>query len=235
MNRPFLSLLFGAILIAPVLGGPSATVPVPRDAKWISHFQANVAASKKMPNIDIIFDGASINERWQTNGKPLWQQDYARLNAFDFGISGDRTQHLLWRLQQGQVDHLHPKLVFLMIGSNNLGDNSAEEIAAGLKAIVDDYRKRCPEAVIVLQGIFPRDHNPGTPNRLKIKAVNQLISKYGDSAHVLYLDFGDKFLQPDGTISNKILFDYLHPTLKGYQIWADSIQPIIDKYFPKTK
>ena len=220
---------------SPPAGTNPATFAAPRLDGWLSNFlgrlQKSHAAGAK---VDIVFDGDSITDFWQGNGKNLWA-NYEKLNAFDFAIAGDRTQHVLWRLQQGQVDNLHPKLVFLMIGTNNVpGPDTPEQIAEGVRAIVDDYRKRCPDAVIVLQAIFPRGAT-ANPMRDKIKAVNVIISKYGDGQHVIYLDFADKFLAPDGSLGADIMPDFLHPSLKGYQIWADQINPVINKYLPDAK
>lgn len=185
-----------------------------------------------MPKVDLIFDGDSITDFWMNRGKVIWNQHYAKLNAYDFGISGDRTENLLWRLQNGQVETLHPKLIVLMIGTNNWAINTPEQIADGVKADVDEYLKDCPDAVILLQAIFPRGEKPNDPARAKIKAVNQIISQLGDGKKVIYIDFGDKFLLPDGTLSHDIMPDFLHPSEQGYQIWADAIQPVIDNFFP---
>lgn len=216
----------------PVLpeGVNSATYPAPR-MDWTTRvLLTNQKAHQIANSIQLVFDGDSITDGWQGNGKAVWAERYGNLGAFDFGIGGDRTQHVLWRLAQGQVDGVHPKLIAIMIGTNNTGTNTVEEIADGVKAIVADYRKRCPEAVILLQAIFPRAEQPTDPARAKIKAINENISKLGDGKKVIYLDFGDKFLNADGTMSREIMGDFLHPTAKGYQIWADAIQPIIDRY-----
>ncbi len=185
-----------------------------------------------MPQIDLIFDGDSITDFWQGNGRAVWQERYGKLNAFDFGIAGDRTENLLWRLDQGQVDNLRPKLVLLMIGTNNIGARTPQQIADGVKAIIDEYQKRCPEATILLQAIFPRSPKPTDLPRILVKQVNDIISHYGDGKKVIYIDFGDKFLQPDGTLSPDIMPDFLHPSPKGYEIWADAIQSQIDAIFP---
>lgn len=227
----------------PKVPPPSALTPDGRNAAAVpaavphglAQFQANMAAVKLVPQVNLIFDGDSITYRWKTAGKAVWDQNYAPLGAFDFGIGGDRTEHVLWRLEHGQVDGLHPKLILLMIGTNNTHVWSAEQIAEGIKAILDDYRKRCPDAVILLQAIFPRAALPTDPARAKIKATNAIISHYADGKHVLYLDFGAKFLQPDGTLSREIMPDYLHPSVKGYQIWVEAIRPVIDRFFPKGK
>jgi len=213
-------------------GYNSATYPAPR-VEWVQRVaETNQRAHQAAGSIELIFDGDSITDGWQGKGKDIWNERYGKLNPFDFGISGDRTQHVLWRLAQGQTDGMHPKLIALMIGTNNLGTNTVEEIADGVKAIVADYQKRCPEAVVLLQAIFPRAELPTDPARAKIQAINQIISKLGDDKRVIYIDFGDKFLEPDGTMSKEVMPDFLHPSPKGYQIWADAIQPIIARFFP---
>jgi lysophospholipase L1-like esterase len=110
-----------------------------------------------------------------------------------------------------------------------------EEIAAGIKAILNEYRRLCPDAVILLQGIFPRTAEASHPLRARIKEINKMIAGYADGKKVLFLDFGDKFLQPDGTLSAEIMPDFLHPNGTGYRIWADAIQPTIDQFFPPSK
>ncbi|MCE9588166.1 MAG: GDSL family lipase [Verrucomicrobia bacterium] len=183
----------------------------------------------------MVFDGDSITDGWQSKGRLVWQERYAKLGAFDFGISGDRTEHLLWRLSQGQMNGIHPRLILLMIGTNNLSKNSNEQIAEGIKAIINQYRSLCPDAVIIVQGIFPRTQSATNPIRERIKEINRIVAGYADGKRLLFLDFGDKFLEPDGTMSPEIMPDFLHPSAKGYQIWADAIQPVIDQYFPPAK
>ena len=213
-------------------GVNSATYPAPR-LDWLQRVALNNdRAHKAADSIQLIFDGDSITDFWQSRGKDVWTQFYGKLNAFDFGISGDRTEHLLWRLSQGQVDGIHPKLIALMIGTNNTGTNTPEQIADGVKEVIAGYQKHCPDAVILLQAIFPRAEKPTDPSRLKVKATNEIISKFADGKKVIYTDFGDKFLNADGTMSKETMGDFLHPSLKGYQIWAEAIQPIVEKYFP---
>jgi lysophospholipase L1-like esterase len=208
-----------------------AVFPMPR-MEWVVRVKGNNdRAAQIAESIQLVFDGDSITDGWQGSGKEIWAERYGKLGAFDFGISGDRTEHVLWRLSQGQVDNIHPKLIAIMIGTNNIG-LTPEQIAEGVKAIVGDYRKRCPEATILLQAIFPRGQDAANPLRAKIKDTNKIISGLADGDKVIYLDFGDKFLEADGTLSPTIMPDFLHPNAKGYQIWADAIQPVIDKYFP---
>jgi lysophospholipase L1-like esterase len=159
----------------------------------------------------------------------VWEKYYGKLAAADDGIGGDRTENVLWRLADGQVDGVKPKLVALMIGTNNLGRDTDEQIAAGVEKIVQEYQQRCPEAVILLQGIFPRGAKADDPLRARIKHINAIIAKLGDDKKIIYLDFGDKFLEPDGTLSPRIMPDYVHPSEEGYEIWATAIAPVIER------
>ena len=225
---------FNSLLLPspPPAGTNPAAYPMPHN-DWMTHFARNVARAKGKP-VDFIFDGDSITDFWEGTGKAVYAKNYARRNVADFGISGDRTEHLLRRLEHRQVDGLHPKLVALMIGTNNLGRDTEAQIAEGIAAIVHEYQQRCPKATILLQGIFPRAEKPTDPYRQKIKNINAMISKLGDDKQVIYVDFGDKFLQPDGTLTRDIMPDFLHPNAKGYEIWADAIRPEIEKVFGPT-
>ncbi len=214
---------------------PSATVPLARDGKLAELAKTNTdAAQKRAQEIALIFDGDSITYRWLKDGLTTWDARFAPLGAVSFGIPGDRTQHVLWRLANGQVDGLKPKVVFLLIGTNNTDRHKGKQIAEGVEAIVKEYRTRCPDAVIVLQAIFPRGALPTETRRAKIDNANELIAQLADGEKVIFLDIGSKFMNPDGSISPEIMYDYLHLTPKGYEIWADAIQPTIDKYFPKS-
>ncbi len=188
--------------------------------------------ARKMPRVDLVFDGDSITAGWKAGGGPIWNKYFARRNAVDFGVSGDSTQGLLWRVQNGQVDGLHPKVIVLLIGTNNTGGCTAEQIAGGIKADVAEYRKRCPDATLILMGILPRSEKPTDQVRGKIKEINKIIPVLADGKKVIFIDIGEKLLEPDGTLSKEIMPDLLHPSAKGYQIWVDAIQPIIDQFVP---
>jgi len=207
-------------------------LPETRTPVWEKRALANTAKGQAgAASIQLVFDGDSITDFWQTRGKAIWKQHYEKFNVIDFAIAGDRTQNLLWRLAHGQAEGLHPKLIVLMIGTNNTNDVSTpQEIADGVKEIIGEYQKRCPDAVVLLQAVFPRGVAPTDPFRLKVKAINDITSKFADGTKVIYIDFGDKFLTPDGILTKDIMSDLLHPTPKGYEIWADAIQPTIDKY-----
>lgn len=220
-------------LPAPPPGATPATFPLPR-FEWLQRIIENNAKANKSPEtIKLVFDGDSITDGWQGRGRRIYDEHYAKIGVFDFGLSGDRTQNLLWRLYNGQVDKVRPRLVVLLIGTNNIGfGEKPEDAAAGVKAVVEEYRKRLPESVILLQAVFPRGQSPQDQARPKIDTLNREIAKLADGEKVVFLDLGEKFLNPDGSVNADLMPDFLHPNEKGYAVWADAIQPVIDKYFP---
>jgi lysophospholipase L1-like esterase len=178
-------------------------------------------------NVDVLFLGDSITAGW--NGqKGTWETYFGNLNAANFGIGGDRTQHVLWRIENGELEGIKPKVVVLMIGTNNLAADPPDRIAAGITRIVETIRSKLPETKVLLLGIFPRGEQPTDPNRAKIKSINETIAKLDDGGKtVRYLDIGEKFLEPDGTITKQTMPDFLHLSRHGYQAWADAIDPVL--------
>lgn len=214
----------------------AAVTPTGRVAekRWRELHASFVDIAKK-GEAELIFLGDSITESWQSagerdgrkiGGRNVWDAEFKNYKAANFGISGDRTQHVLWRLQNGELEGLKPKLIVLMIGTNNSNgnDHTAEEIADGVAAIVAEIRKQTSNAKVLLLGVFPRGKQPDSPQRKKLAQVNQLIAKLDDGKMVHFCDIGDKFLEKDGSISQDVMYDYLHLTEKGYQIWADAIR-----------
>jgi lysophospholipase L1-like esterase len=213
----------------------TATNPVPRDSRWVKRHEGFVQETQK-GGVDILFMGDSITDFWRSRGSNVWNQCYAPRHAANFGISGDRTQHVLWRMDHGELDGIHPKVVVLMIGTNNTGKendrktqrNTVPETAEGVRAVVNDIRVRLPDSKILLLAIFPR----GTlddPQRVQVALINTLIAKLNDGRMVKFLDIGPKFLEFDGTLPRSIMPDLLHPNAKGYQIWADAMEPTLDE------
>src|ERR1700722_14883088 len=185
--------------------------------------------------IDILFMGDSITDFWRNRGSNVWNQCYAPRHAANFGISGDRTEHVLWRIDNGELDGIHPKGVVLIIGTNNTGKekdgkprNTVPEVVAGVTAVVQDIRTRLPDSKILLLGIFPRG-NFDDLQRAQVALVNTVIAKLDDGKMVKFLDIGPNFLEADGTLSTDIMPDLLHPSEKGYQIWADSMEPTLSE------
>ena len=183
-------------------------------------------AVAKKGEAQVVFLGDSITAGWNGNGKEVFKE-YAKYNAANFGIGGDRVQHVLWRVENGEFEGIKPKAVVLMIGTNNSGtaENSPEQIANGIKAIIAAIHKRTPDTKVLLLAIFPRGAGEANnPGRAKNKAVNALIAKFDDGQKVHYFDIGPKFLAADGTLSKEIMPDLLHLNAKGYQIEADAIR-----------
>jgi lysophospholipase L1-like esterase len=158
----------------------------------------------------------------------VFEKNYGAMNPYNIGIGGDRTQHVLWRLDRGEVDGISPKVAVLMIGTNNLGGNSDEEIVAGDTKIVKELNEKLPQTKVLLLGIFPRGAKATDPARARIKAINEQLSKLDDGGkHVKYLDIGAKFLDAEGNLPKDIMPDSLHPNGKGYEIWAEATAPAI--------
>jgi lysophospholipase L1-like esterase len=182
----------------------------------------------KKGNIHVVFLGDSITDGWRGSGKDVWKDEMEPLKAANFGIGGDRTQHVLWRIENGELEGYKPKAAVLMIGTNNLSANTDEEIADGVKAIVEAIHKQQPKTKVLLLGIFPRGEKPTDKNRDRIKNINKIIAKLDDDGKtVKYLDIGDKFLEKDGTLSKEIMPDFLHLSKKGYEIEANAIKPTL--------
>ncbi|MBX9791577.1 MAG: GDSL family lipase [Pirellulales bacterium] len=205
----------------------SAVTPAPRPGDWMKlHESFNERA--KQGDVELVFLGDSITQGWADND--TWKKYYVRRHAANFGIGGDRTQHVLWRIEHGNFDGIKPKLVVLMIGTNNSNgsDNTAEEIADGIKAIVGQLREKLPDTKVLLLAIFPRGEQPN-PQREKNAKASELASKLADGKHVFYLDIGPKFLAADGSLSADIMPDHLHLSSRGYEIWAEAIEPQVKK------
>jgi lysophospholipase L1-like esterase len=181
-------------------------------------------------DVDLIFVGDSITHGFDRAGKEMWGKYYAQRNAVNMGISGDRTQHVLWRVRNGEIDGIDPKLAVLMIGSNNShgDDHTAEEIADGIKAICAEMRTRMPETKILILAIFPLGEKP-SPVREKSDKASLLASKIADNDMIHYLNINQKFLTPAGILSKDIMPDFCHPNEKGYKIWAEAIEPKVAK------
>jgi beta-glucosidase len=177
--------------------------------------------------IDVVFNGDSITDGWRGNGKDAFKEHFEPLHTVNIGIGGDRTQHLIWRMQNGELDGYTPKVMMLMIGTNNLGSNSNEEIAEGIKAVVNEFHKKHADAKVLLLGIFPRGASATDKARDRIKKINEIIAKMDDGKKIKYLDIGGKFLEPDGSLSKEIMYDFLHLSKKGYGIWADAVKPVL--------
>lgn len=187
---------------------------------------ARFVSQAKQGEGQLVFLGDSITAGWAGNGKDVWAKAFGAYKPLNFGIGGDRTQHVLWRILNGELEGIKPKAAVIMIGTNNSGADSAEGIAKGVQLIVETVRTKQPQAKILLLAVFPRGEKPSpNPGRDKLKKVNEIIARLDDGKNVFFLDIGAKFMQPDGTLTKDIMPDFLHLSPAGYQIWADAIGP----------
>ncbi len=209
----------------------AAVTPVDRpDQDWWYPRHEKVVRRVAQGNVDLIYVGDSITHGFDGSGKAMWDKYYAPRNAVNMGFGGDKTQHVLWRFDHGEIDGISPKLAILMIGTNNSnGDEyTAEEIADGIKAVCAEMRTKLPKTKILMLAIFPRSEKP-CPQREKNAKASLLASKIADNKKIFYLDINDAFLTADGTLTKDIMPDLLHPNEKGYKIWAEAIEPTVAK------
>jgi lysophospholipase L1-like esterase len=195
-------------------------------AKWLRQHDGFVARARQ-GGIDVLFLGDSITDEFAKRGKAVWEREIEPLGRVaDFGISGDRTQFVLWRANNGELDGSGARVVVVMIGTNNLASATPEHIARGVTAIVDTVRVKLPNATVVLNALFPRGA-PADPLRAKIADVNARLAALADGTHVRWLDAGGNFVAADGTIAAALMPDKLHPSAAGYEVWATALRPVL--------
>jgi lysophospholipase L1-like esterase len=214
---------------------PNDTVtPVPRDEKWMKRHE--LINSRAVPGeVDVIFLGDSITAGWEGGGKAAWGKYFGHRKPMNAGIGGDRTQHVLWRLDNGNIKGITPKVAVLMIGTNNSRQNTSEQIADGIKAIVAKLREKLPTTKVLLLGIFPRGPDGSDPLRKTNSGANEIVKALDDGKQVFYLDLGPKFLAADGTLDKKIMPDLLHLSPEGYEIWATAIDAKLGELLGEKK
>jgi beta-glucosidase len=209
-----------------------ATRPADRLAEdwWKQRHEQCVEITKK-GGVDLVFLGDSITQGWQDGGRRTWEQYYGSRHAANFGFSGDRTEHVLWRLEHGEIIGLKPKLIVIMIGTNNVGHgvSNSEQTADGVHAIVDKLLKGIPEAKILLLGIFPRGEQPDDPMRIAVDQATKQFRVLADDKRVFFQDIGFAFKHNDGSLRVLLMPDRLHLNPNGYEIWAQAIDPLIMK------
>lgn len=207
---------------------PAALVPVAKGGKFLTRHASFIKRGKEAP-IDVLFLGDSITERWETSGSKVWDKHYSTLKAANFGIGGDRTQHILWRIENGELDGISARVLVLMIGTNNSNTDEATDIAAGVKRIMQQIGTRLPSTKVLLLGIFPRNAKRDLPSNVpmqRVTAANKELAKMDNGNTIRYLDISEKFLQNE-KVPADIMPDGVHLTEKGYEIWAEAIDPLL--------
>ena len=185
--------------------------------------------------VGLLFIGDSITQGW-TKAPEVWKEFYEAYQPANFGIGGDQTQHVIWRIENGELDGLNPKVTVLMLGTNNTATHTANEIAAADKKIVQMIRAKMPKTKVLVLAVFPRGPrkdkagkvtDDGVSRMAIIRDVNAQLATLDDGKNVRFLDINAKFLDADGKIPDSIMPDQLHPNAKGYQIWAETMQPLL--------
>ena len=221
----------------------STITPEPRQSEFWSNRFDEINLRIEQGNIDLLFVGDSITHFWEgtiyptdsephgTAGQAVWDEYYGQRNAVNIGIAGDRIEHILWRLDHGNIDGISPRLIVLLAGTNNAKDNTAEEIADGIVAIIGKLQLKLPDSNILLLSIFPRGEQPNDLRKILAKASETAAARMADRDKVYYMDIAANFLSNDGILSPDIMPDALHPNEQGYRIWAESIEPIVSELF----
>jgi lysophospholipase L1-like esterase len=218
------------LLQVPDVAAPKHDAEAKVDPRFLEMHERFLERKKQGP-IGLLFIGDSITEGW-ANAPDVWHAHYDRYQPANFGISGDQTQHVLWRIEHGELDGLNPKVVVLMIGTNNWA-YPREQMRDGVLKVVSEIHDRLPNSRLLLLGIFPRGNDPLDERviawRAQIAFVNEALAKLDDGDKTRYLDLGPKFLQPNGVLPLSVFPDGLHPSVEGYRLWADGMQPLLDQ------
>ncbi|MEX0792449.1 MAG: platelet-activating factor acetylhydrolase IB subunit [Pirellulaceae bacterium] len=193
---------------------------------WMPRHEQKLAEIKAAEKIDLVMIGDSITHGWENAGKAIWEKRYAPRHALNLGYSGDRTEQVLWRFENGELDGYQAKLAVIMIGTNNTGhrQDKPEETAAGIRSIIDQLKEKQPAAKILLLAVFPRGENSQDALRKINDDINSKIKDFADGEKIHYLDLSGTFLEEDGTLPKKIMPDLLHPNTHGYELWAEAME-----------
>jgi beta-glucosidase len=239
----------GWLALAPALAaqpdGPprllrvDASAPIARDDDLFRSRHESFLARGKAGPIGLLFLGDSIVAFW-SNAPRLWDSAFGQYQPANFGLPGDTTQNLIWRIEHGELDGLHPRVTVLMIGTNNSGSHTAVQIAAAIKKTVDLIRAKIPGTKVLLLAITPRgpwraDGEKASPRSIieanwrmaAIEAVNVQLGDLADGSSVRCLDLGPRFLGPDGAIAEQLMPDQLHLSVAGYAVWAEAMKPLL--------
>ncbi|CAG2166218.1 unnamed protein product [Oppiella nova] len=227
-----LSLIVASVCVLGISAQHHPWDPQPGDggAVWLKKHEAMVNQTRDhKAEVEIVFVGDSITELWAGNGKAVWAKYYAPRHAFNYGIGGDRTEAVIYRIQHQEFDGLDPKVTVVMIGTNNAAPNTAEDIAHGVNETVTELLSKMPNTKVILLGILPRDslHD-------KVKQVNEMIKKLNNDKNVFFLDMWSAY-ETDGVMHTELYDnpkDRLHLSTKGYEVWQQTMEPLLKKLDP---
>jgi lysophospholipase L1-like esterase len=224
----------------------TATTPISKTEPWWQErhaaMNARVKQAAEKGDARLLFIGDSITQGWEGEGKEVWKERFEERGAINLGIGGDKTQHVLWRLQNGNLQGLAtpaagaaPKVAVIMIGTNNVADTQPQETAAGIDAIVREVKAKIPTIKVLVLAVFPREEKPGFARERNIKVNEAAALLMKGMTDVTFMDIGGALTNPDGTISRDVMPDYLHLSPKGYAAWADAIEPVLVKMLGESK
>jgi len=238
MHRLTLAFLIAAVALAQPPAPVPADQPAPRTDQNSKAAHEQLLEKAAKGGIDVYFEGDSIARRWGALDYPDYlanfKENFFGWNAADFGWGADSIQNILWRLQNGELDGVNPKVIVLLAGTNNVGsrvpadggDAKVADVTRGIQAVLKVMQEKAPNATIILTAIFPRNDNMAVVPL--IEKINANIAKLADGKKIRFLNVNDKLAGPDGKLFEGMMNrDNLHPALKGYQVWADGIKPIL--------
>lgn len=230
-RKPILFLIITSLLVGVTLsachGVTSAVDPQPRKQYWWSLMHQQLMSRASRGDVGLLFLGDSIT-LGMDDAQDIMQRLWAPYKPLNFGIGGDGTQHLLWRLQNGEVSGLKPKVAVVLIGTNNLAENHVDDIVHGVKVNVEELRKQLPLTRVVVLALLPRSPFANDRIRKKLNEVNAKLPELADNKDVFFIDVGPSLLQPDGTLTADVMPDYLHPSHKGYEMLFTALKPKLD-------
>lgn len=228
MTRTVLALLL--LLSSGIAAANTASQPIPGNPDYHERYLERA----QQGDIDILFIGDSITEYWEdpTRGKSVWDREFAPQNAACFGVNSERLQHIIWRMQNGELDGISPRVVIVLAGTNNIRRNSTGEILEGFTLLLETLRERLPDSKILLLAILPRNE-PGSARRRQVAEVNQSLEQMvATDDQIVFLDIGQSFLDADGSIPASLMPDHLHPSTRGYEVFAEAILPTLQTMMP---
>lgn len=223
-----------AAILAATFAFAQADVPAPRTDRNSQIAHEQLLAKTKQGRIDVYFEGDSITRRWGATDYPQllenWKKNFFGWNAADFGWGADRIENILWRLDNGELDGVNPKVIVLLAGTNNIGnrvaDSAVASVTRGLAAVLGRLQEKVPNAVIILMGIFPRNDNMAVMP--EIDAINVNLARMTDGRKIRFLNINDRLADEAGVLREGMMNpDKLHPAVQGYQVWADALKPLL--------
>lgn len=213
---------------------PTTAVPgyYPEQPRLWQSFHESFVSRARQGGIDVLFLGDSITQGWNTTGEDAWQKHFAPFKAANFGLGGDKTGNVLWRIENGELEGISPKVVVLMIGMNNLssGQNTTTDIAAGIRVVVEKLRTKLPRSKVLVLGVPPVGADPMGLDRVRAAQVNTEAAALGNGAEVRFLDLFPRFLTRNGTlVPGAYAPDNIHLSAQGYAILAEELHPWVEQ------